>query len=102
MRPRFSSLATLGQDFQHSVILAEGQMNAPLPVNHSNATEECTAFISALLQMGGGEKNSNGSLVIIEHVRNPLCTNFSFPQALGEDMVNTCWRDSNFCSNCSA
>jgi hypothetical protein len=40
----------------------------PLPVNHSNVIEECSAFISAMLQMGGGEKNSNGSLVIIEHV----------------------------------
>jgi len=74
----------------------------PLPVIHSNTIEEWTAFISAMLQMGVGEKKLNGSLVIIEHVQNPLCTHFSFPRALGEDTVNTCWRDSNFCSNCSA
>jgi hypothetical protein len=40
----------------------------PLPVNHINAIEKCTAFNSTMLQMGGGEKNSNGSLVITEHV----------------------------------
>ena len=74
----------------------------PLPINHSNVTEECNAFISVMLQMGGGEKNSNSSLVIIKHVRKPLCTNFSFPQALSGDTVNTYWKDSNFCSNCSA
>jgi len=33
--------------------------------------------------------------VIVEHMWNPLCTNFSFPQAVGEDMVNTYWRDSD-------
>jgi len=29
-------------------------------------------------------------------------TNFSFPQAVGKDTVNTCWRDSDFFSNCRA
>ena len=33
---------------------------------------------------------------------NPLCTNFPFPQAVGEDMVNTFWRYSNIVSNCCA
>jgi hypothetical protein len=46
-----------------------------------------------------GDKNTHGSWVIIEHVLKPLSTNFLFPQAAGEDMLNTCWRDSDFCSN---
>jgi hypothetical protein len=46
-----------------------------------------------MLQMGGGKKNTHGSLVIVE------LANFSFSQAVGEDMVNACWRDSNFCGN---
>ena len=29
----------------------------------------------------------------------PLCTNFSFPKAAGEDTVNICWKDSNFHNN---
>jgi hypothetical protein len=41
--------------------------------------EECIAFIFPMLQMGGGKKNMLGSLVIVEHVWNPLCTNFLFP-----------------------
>jgi hypothetical protein len=47
--------------------------------------EECISFISPKLQMGGGEENTHGPLVIVEHMWNPLCTNFSFPQAVGED-----------------
>ena len=27
---------------------------------------------------------------------------FLIPQAVGKDLVNTCWRDSVFCSNCHA
>jgi hypothetical protein len=50
--------------------------------------------------MGGGKKNTHGSLLIVEHMCNSLHTNFLFPQAVGEDMVNICWRDSDFCSNC--
>jgi hypothetical protein len=38
------------------------------------------------MQIGGG-KNTHSSLVIIEHVWNPLCTNYTFPQADGEDTV---------------
>ena len=45
-------------------------------------------------------RTTHGSLFIVQHVCNPLCTNFSFPPAVGEDMIHTCWRDSNFCSNC--
>jgi hypothetical protein len=44
--------------------------------------EECIAFISPMLQMGGGEENTHGSSVIVEHVWNPLCTNFSFLKQL--------------------
>ena len=40
-----------------------------------------------MLQMGGG-KNMHGCLVTVEHMWNPHCTNFSFPQAVGEDTVN--------------
>jgi hypothetical protein len=29
-----------------------------------------------------------------------LCTTFSFSQAVGEELVNAGWRDSDFCSNC--
>jgi hypothetical protein len=42
----------------------------------------------------GGGKNIHGSLGH-EHMWNPLCTNFSFPQVVGEDTVNSCWRDSD-------
>jgi len=42
------------------------------------------------------------ALVFVEHVWNPLCTNLSFTQAVGEDTVNTSWRDSYFCNKCCA
>jgi len=62
----------------------------------------CTAFISLMLQKGGGTNNTHGSLVTTEHMWNPLCTNVSFPQGADGDTVNTCWRDSDFCTNCHA
>ena len=40
--------------------------------------------------MSGGMKNTHGSLVIIEQVWNPLCTNFLFTWAIGEGTVNAC------------
>ena len=55
-----------------------------------------------MLQMGGGRKNMHGSLVIVEYAWNPFCTTFLFSKAVGEDMLNTGWRDSDFCSNCRA
>jgi hypothetical protein len=55
-----------------------------------------------MMQMGGGQKNMHGIFVITEHMRNPLGTNFSSSQAVGEDMVNTCWTDSGLWSNCHA
>jgi len=55
-----------------------------------------------MLQMGCSKKNMHGSWVIVEHMWNPPCTNFSFPQAGGEHTVNTCWTDSDFYSNCHA
>jgi hypothetical protein len=63
--------------------------------------KECNDFISPMLQKGGG-KNMHGFLVIVQHVWNPLCTNFLFPQGASEDMLITCWRDSYSCSNCLA
>jgi hypothetical protein len=74
----------------------------PRLVNCYNAIEECTAFISPTLQMGGGKKNTRGyfSLVIGEHIWTPLCTNFSFPKAAGEDTVNIYWKGSDFHINC--
>jgi hypothetical protein len=45
--------------------------------------EECNAFISLMLQLGGGKKNKRGSLVIAEHMWNSLCIK-SFPQAVGD------------------
>ena len=55
-----------------------------------------------MLQVGCGKKKMHGSWVIDGHMWNSPCTNFSFPQAGGEDTVNTCWRDPDFCSNCHA
>jgi hypothetical protein len=55
-----------------------------------------------MLQIGDGKKKVHGSWVIIEHEWNPFCTNFSFPQAVGEDKVNRWWRDSDFFINCHA
>jgi hypothetical protein len=51
--------------------------------------------------MGGGKKNMKNtrgyfSLVIMEHIWTPLCTNFSFLKAAGEDVVNIYWTDSDF------
>jgi hypothetical protein len=62
--------------------------------------EKCTAFISPMMQVGGGQKNMHSSFVIVEHMWNPLATNFSSSQAVGEDMVNTCWTDSDLCNSC--
>ena len=59
--------------------------------------EECIALISATLQMDGGKKNRR---LVIEYMWNPLCTNSSFPQAVGEDAVNTYWRDSDLRTSC--
>jgi len=39
--------------------------------------------------MGGCKKNMHGSLVIAEHAWNSLCTNFTFPQGAGEEMLIT-------------
>ena len=64
--------------------------------------KECIAFISPSWQIGGDKKNTHGYWVIIQHLWNPLSTYFLVPQAVGEDMVNICWRDSDFCSNCHA
>ena len=72
-----------------------------LLVNSLNKFQECTSFISLMPQMGGG-KNTHGSLVIVEHVWNPLCTDFSFTQAVGEDTISTCWRNSICRNNCRA
>jgi hypothetical protein len=41
------------------------------------AVEECIAFISPILQMGGGKKNTRGSLLIVEHMWNPQTFCFS-------------------------
>jgi len=73
----------------------------PRLINCQNAIEECIAFISPVLQMDG-KMNTHGSLISIEHKLNALSTNISFPQTADEEMVNTCWRDSDFCSNCCA
>ena len=95
-----SSLVAFYNAIQHSVVSAEGQMMHPLLVSSYIAIEKRIAFISPILQMGGGKKNMHGSWLIIEHMWNPLCTNILFPQAVGEDMVNICWRDSDLCSSC--
>jgi hypothetical protein len=38
-----------------------------------------------MLQLGGGTSNKRGSLVIVEHMWNPFCNNFSFSQAIGDN-----------------
>ena len=77
------------------------QMHAYL-INHQNAIKECIALISPMLQMGCGKMNTHCFLIRDEHIWNALSTNFLFPQTVDEKRVNTCWRDSNFCSNCHA
>jgi hypothetical protein len=72
----------------------------PWIVNCYNATEEGIVFISPMLLMGSGKNNMHGSLVIVEHIWNPLCEKFWSPQAVGENTVNTYGRDSNFCRKC--
>ena len=61
-------------------------------------TRARNAFISSLLQIGDTKENTHGSVVITEHMWIPLCTNFSFPHATADDMVNICCQDSDFCS----
>jgi hypothetical protein len=64
---------TTGHAIQNSVFAAEGQMNA---------IKECIAFCP-MLQKDGGQKNTLDFLVIVEHMWNPLCTNFFiFPKIL--------------------
>jgi hypothetical protein len=47
-----------------------------------------------MMQMGGST-NIHGSLGHRwAHVES-TCANFSFPQAVGEDTVNTCWTGSD-------
>jgi len=69
---------------------------------HCNVIEKCNAFISPMMQMGGGQKNMHGSFIIVQHMWNPFDTNFSSSQAVGEDMVNTCCTDYDLRSNCHA
>jgi len=64
--------------------------------------KEWIVFISLMLQVGGGKNNMHDSLVIVGLMWNALHTNFSFPQAVGEDKENTFGRYSDICSNCYA
>ena len=84
---QFSSSVTLGYAIQHSAISAEGQMNA-MP-----SLLKCCRWVVT---------RRTHSLVIVQHLWNPLGAKFLFAQAAGEDTANTCWRDYNFCSNCCA
>ena len=99
---QYSSSVTFGHAIHHSVFSAKGEMNESMTLQ----TLKCDRGMHWLnlpnATDGGGKKNTHGSLVMVEHVCNPLCTNFSFPPAVGEDTVNTCWRDSDFCNNCLA
>jgi len=90
-----------GCAIQHFIISAEGQMNV---CEFSTAKIQSRISLPSCLQHCRwiAVRTTRGSLLIFQHVWNPLCTNFSFPQAVGEDMTHTCWRDSNFCSNCRA
>jgi len=92
---------TFGHAFQHSVISAEGQINAAIISQPFKYDPEMYCHFSPKPHMGVG-KNTHGSLVIVEHLWNPLCTNFSFPHAVGEDTISTSWRDSHCRSNCRA
>jgi hypothetical protein len=48
--------------------------------------------------MGGGKQNTHGSLVVVEHMWNPLCTNFCLPQycacVQGQISLFSLWRSS--------
>lgn len=90
---QFSAAVTFGKPF--------GILYFQLRVKWLHALLECTVFISLMPQMGGG-KNTHGSLVIVEHVWNPVCTDFSFTQAVGEDIMSICWRNSVCRNNCRA
>ena len=98
----FSALMIFGHAIQHSVISSKGQLNAHMthqPLKCDQRTN-CLHFCKAADRWW---KEVHAWLFfIVGHMCNPLCTNFLFPQAVGEDMVNTCWRDSDFCSNCHA
>ena len=59
----------------------------------------CLHFCKAV--DGWWQEQHKWLIFIVKHMWNPQCKNFLFPQAVGED-VNTCWGDSDFCSNCCA
>jgi hypothetical protein len=73
------------------------QMNASI----DSQPFKYTAFTSPTSHMVG-VRNTHDPLVFIEHIWNPLCTNFSFPLAVCEDTIITYWRDSHCRRNCCA
>jgi len=92
--------AILGMPFSILSLHSSGGWWRLWTLKRLDAIEDCTVFMFPKLQMGAGKKYTHGFLIIDEHVWNPLRTKFSFPHAVGEGTVNTCWRDSGFCMNC--
>jgi len=62
---QFTSLVTFGHAIQHSFVSAEGQMNASMTCQPLKYNRGLNAFMSAMLQIQGGKKNTHGCLVII-------------------------------------
>ena len=93
-------LVMFGHAIQHSVFSAEGQMNASMTHQLLKCYRGMRCLYFSNSADGWWQEEHTWLLVIVEHMWDPLCTNLSFPQAVGEGMVNICWRDSDFCSNC--
>jgi len=83
-----------GHTIQHPINAGEGQRNASVSHQLLKCNWQMDCLHLSMLQMGGGTNNTHGSLVITEHMWNPLCTNVSFPQGADGDMVSfplRCW-----------
>jgi hypothetical protein len=62
---QLASSVTFGHAIQHSFVSAEGQMNASMTCQPLKYIRGMNAFVSPVLQIGGGKKNTHGCLVII-------------------------------------
>jgi len=98
----FSASVIYEHAIRHSVISTEGQLNVYMTHQPLKCDQRmhCLHFCKAAY--GWWKEEHTWLFFIVDHMCNLLHTNFLFPQAVGKDMVNTCWRDSDFCRNCHA
>jgi len=91
---------TVRHTIQHSVVSAAVRKNASEIRQQSKCDRGVPDLHFSNAADGWWQENMLGSLVIVGHLWNPLCSNLSFPQAVSDDAVNTFWNGSDFSSNC--